>query len=80
MGWLESADANFDGESDLLLFCGGNRGCGYYALFLWNEEESVYVYEPSFSDVSSPLVDVEHQIVWGGGDPGIAIGITPMSL
>lgn len=70
VGWLESADANFDGESDLLLFCGGNRGCGYYALLLWNEGESEYIYEPSFSDVSSPVVDVEHQIVWGGGDPG----------
>lgn len=67
IGGMTVADADFDGEDDILLHIGGERGGHiYYAAFL--REEVQFRYEPSFSEIPAPKFDAEHQVIWGGSD------------
>lgn len=69
IGGVTVVDANFDGNDDLLLRIGGERGPQtFYAAFLWEKGMERYRYEPSFSDIPNATVDIEHSVVWGGND------------
>lgn len=68
-GDISANDANFDGSSDFLISLGGGRGGQhFYAAFLWNPFTEKFIYEPSFEEISTPLVDSEHNLIWGGCD------------
>jgi len=68
-GQVTQADVDFDGNDDLLLCLGGERGGQvFYAAFLWEPEQERFRHEPSFSDIPSPMVDAEHFVIWGGYD------------
>ena len=69
IGSLTEEDLNFDGYDDLRFFIGGNSGGqAYYAALLKDPETQTYVYASSFSHISSPHFDREHQVIWGGSE------------
>lgn len=69
IGSLTEEDLNFDGYDDLRFFIGGNRGGqAYYAALLKDTETQKYTYASSFSHISSPCFDREHQVIWGGSE------------
>lgn len=69
IGDLTAEDVNFDGYSDLRLFIGRDRGGqSFYAALLWEPKTEAYVYAPAFAQISSPRLDPEHEVIWGGCD------------
>lgn len=58
-------DANFDGFQDFgYLFHAGNQP-NYWHYWLWNEEQSQFIYYAPLGSVSSPGFDADRQIVTG---------------
>lgn len=64
-GLIHEGDANFDGQTDVLLFQGafGTQGASFYTCYLL--ENGTFTHAPSFSDLRNPVLDTESQVILG---------------
>ena len=56
-------DVTFDGNNDLLIAVGGDKGGEFYCVYVY--ENGFYRYEPSFEKIPCYKVDPDRQLVCG---------------
>lgn len=64
-GEHQIVDVNFDGFQDFTyLFYRGIQAEGYHCM-IWDEEQGLFVEEPEYAAISSPVLDPETQTIYG---------------
>lgn len=72
---LHVVDVNFDGYRDVILLnsYAGAHSNTWYDCWLWDAENSGFVYCKSFSEICNPAVSQENQCIYSSGGSGAGI-------